>query len=233
MEPTDYTHAYDPDTDFDAVYTRATGDAIARWVRPGDRLLELGCATGLMTATFAAAGARVTAVDRAPHYLDRLRDRGLPHVTPVLCDLAGAWPEATGFDHVVATSLLHQIDDPAAFLRAAAARLAPAGQLHVSVPNPRSLHRLVAYEMGTLPSLDRLSALNETNQVLRVLDRGGIEDVAAEAGLQVAHHEGVVLKPLPNNAMAALPADVLEGFVRAAKHVPALCAMDLYLLRAA
>lgn len=230
----DYTETYDPDLDFDAVYTRATGTAIAHWVRPADRLLELGCATGLMTTAFAAAGARITAVEKSAGYLERLAARELPHVTALHRDLElEGWPEVGGFDHVVATSLIHELTDPAAFLREAAARLAPGGALHVSVPNPRSLHRLVALEMGWIEDLHALSDRQHQYETLRMMGRADIEAHAVAAGLRIAHHEGVVVKPLPNAQMAALPPEVLEGFVRAARQVPELCAMDLYLLRRA
>ena len=51
----DYSAIYDPDTDFDSRYTMATVRRIAERVAPGDRVLELGCATGLMTGHLAGA----------------------------------------------------------------------------------------------------------------------------------------------------------------------------------
>lgn len=229
----DYSLTYDPDLDFDAVYTQATIRAIAEWVRPADRVLELGCATGLMTAELVARGASVVAVDRSELYLERLAERELPGVTPVHADLLEAWPEGSGFDHVLATSLLHELPDPSAFLGEARERLAPAGLLHVSVPNPRSLHRLVALEMGWLESLDELSERLRTYSILRMLGPEQLDAIAASNGLRVVHREGVMLKPLPNAQMAELPAEVLEGFVRVARHVPDLCAMNLFVLRRA
>lgn len=228
-----YTTRYDPDTDFDRHYTIGTGRAIARWVRPGDRVLELGCATGLMTEAFAAAGAHVCAVDQSQPYLDRLGARELPNVEAHRLDLADGFPPGSGFDHVVATNLLHQIGDPAGFLAACAERLAPHGALHLSIPNPRSLHRLVAFEMGLIDDLKTLSALGLRNEVLRVMDDEEVVALGRTAGLDVAHREGVMVKPLPNDQMAALPDAVIEGFQRAARHVPELCAMSYFLLRRA
>jgi cyclopropane fatty-acyl-phospholipid synthase-like methyltransferase len=71
----DYSAIYDPDTDFDVRYTMATVRRIATRVAAGDRVLELGCATGLMTAHLADQGARVTGVDRSGPYLARARER--------------------------------------------------------------------------------------------------------------------------------------------------------------
>src|SRR5262249_13083378 len=139
----DYSAAYDPDADFDAVYTRATGRRIAQALAPGERVLELGCATGLMTTLLAGEGRELVAVDRSAPYLQRLRSRRLDGVTALLVDVDAFAPEER-FDHVVATNLLHEVADPGALLARAGSWLAPGGRLHVTLPNPRSLHRLVA-----------------------------------------------------------------------------------------
>ena len=73
-----YSDVYDPDEDFDRWFTDGTAAAIGQWVRPGDAVLELGCATGRMSAVFAAMGATVTGVDIAAPYLARARGRRGP-----------------------------------------------------------------------------------------------------------------------------------------------------------
>ncbi|WP_210493774.1 class I SAM-dependent methyltransferase [Patulibacter sp. SYSU D01012] len=229
----DYTLAYDPEVDFDRWYTIGTGREVATWVRPGDRVLELGCATGLMTAMLVEAGARVTAVDRAGHYLERVRDRALPGVDVVAADLADGFPAVDPHEHVLATSILHQIPDPAGFVAQAAERLAPGGLLHVTVPNPRSLHRLVAVDTGHLSDLDEISALGHATQVTRMMSGERIVALGRAAGLQPVHRGGVLLKPAPNGALEALPDELLETLLLAARHAPDLAAMSYVVLRRA
>ena len=226
----DYTDIYDPDTDFDAVYTRATARRIVRSVRRGDRVLEAGAATGLMTAALVEAGARVVALDRSADYLARLGARGLPGVRTVVCDL-DADPLPPGpYDHVVATNLLHELGDPGGFLERCASVLAPHGVVHVSVPNPTSLHRLVAVEMGLLGDLHELSERAEGLSTRRMLDAETLRALAAGAGLDVLAATGVVCKPLPNALMETLPPQVLDGLDRVSHRVPELCAMSLLTL---
>lgn len=227
----DYTAIYDPDEDFDALYTRATAARISAHVRAGDRVLEAGSATGLMTASLVADGAIVVALDRSADYLARLRDRDLPGVETALCDLDADPLPAGPFDHVVATNLLHELVDPSAFLARCAAVLAPHGLVHVSVPNPTSLHRLVALEMGLLDDLTGLSARAEAFSTRRMIDRESLRGLASGVGLAVVATTGVVCKPLPNALMEGLPADVLEGLDRVSHRVPDLCAMTLATLR--
>ena len=227
MSAVDYTGDYDPDADFDRVYTLATARRVRRWLRPGDRVLELGAATGLMTAELAGEGRAIEAVDRSAPYLERLRARGLPGVTAREGDVEAV--DVPGpFEHVLATNLLHELGDPSAFLAACRERLAAGGLLHVSLPNPRSLHRIMAVELGMLGSLHDLSTRGERYGTRRLLDAEEVVGLARGAGLECAHREGVLVKPFDNARMASLPPELLEGLDRLARHLPEHGAMNLF-----
>src|SRR5437763_7965583 len=129
---TRYSSNYDPEQDFDRWHTSATAEAIVNWIRPGDAVLELGCATGMMTEALVAAGARVTAVDRSTEYLDRLRAKQLVGVDVAEADVE-SFAAGRRFDHVVATNLVHELDDPAGFVRLCCDHLQPAGLMHLSL----------------------------------------------------------------------------------------------------
>ena len=233
MTTCDYTGIYDPDTDFDRRYTDATAARVAERIAPGQRVLELGCATGLMTAPLVAAGARVTAVDRSGEYLDRARARVGEGATLVRAGLEEpGWEEATGagFDHVLACNLIHEMDDPVALLARARAVLAPDGLVHLTLQNPASIHRLVALEMGVIDDLRDISDRGRRYGTLGLWGADELEDLARAAGLGAVAREGVMLKPLPNAMMAELPAAVLDGFERAARHLPGHCAMTYLVL---
>jgi 2-polyprenyl-3-methyl-5-hydroxy-6-metoxy-1,4-benzoquinol methylase len=228
MKALDYTAIYDPDTDFDAHFTRATGRSIASRLRPGQRVLELGCATGLMTSQLAGDGRDVVAVDRSPDYLVRAADRGLPGVRFVDADIEEL-EEPASFDHVVIANVLHEVGDPGRLLnRVRELHLAPHGQVHVSLQNPASLHRLVALEMGLLSSLTEVSDRGTAFGTQRLWWADEVAALAATAGLAEIDREGVFLKPLANAQMAGLGADALAGFERAARHLPAHGAINLF-----
>jgi 2-polyprenyl-3-methyl-5-hydroxy-6-metoxy-1,4-benzoquinol methylase len=228
----DYSAIYDPDTDFDVHFTRATGARIARWMRPGDAVLELGCATGAMTGDFAREGRAVTAVDRSAGYLETARGRGLGGVRWIRADLERPLPIGDRYEHVVIANVLHELDDPVRLLaEVAGERLAPGGLVHVSLQNPSSLHRLVALEMGLIDDLYAISAKGRQYATRRLFSVDDVVALAGETGLELAHREGVMLKPLPNAAMADLAPELLAGFVAAARHLPDHCAMNLFAFR--
>lgn len=230
MSAVDYTDTYDPDLDFDRHYTLATARRIAERVRRGQRILELGCATGLMSAQLATGDVELVGVDRSPGYLERARARALPGARFVEGDLDALPPTDERFDHVLATNVLHELADPRAFLRACRARLAPGGLVHVTLQNPRSIHRLVALELGMIDGLEEISDRGAQWGTRGLWSAEALAALAADAGLQVVAREGVMLKPLPNALMAELPDEVVEGFVRAARHLPDHCAMTYLVL---
>lgn len=222
-----YADLYDPDVDFDAWYTDVTGSALAARVRAGATVLELGCATGRMTEALVAAGASVVAVDHSPAYLERAADRCLPAVEWIEADVEShVQTEDRRFDHVVATNLVHELADPLAFVGAAAACLRPSGHLHLTLQNPRSLHRLVAVEMGLIDELDEISDRGHAFGTRRMLGRAELEQLGTANRLRVVASTGLCLKPLPNAEMARLAPAVLAGFAAAARHVPDVAAIN-------
>ena len=215
----DYSDRYDPDTDFDRHYTVATGTRIRRWFRPGDAVLELGCATGLMTSLFTDRDVRVDAVERTPAYHARAEARGLPGAT---FHLTGIDDFRGGpYQHVVAAHVVNELPDPRALLeRIRSELLAPGGLVHVSLTNPLSLHRLVALEMGLLQSAAGLSDRGRALATVEIFDADRLEALAAEAGLVCVHREPVLLKPFTNDQLAGLPDEVIAGLDRVARRFP-------------
>ncbi|MGX5657269.1 class I SAM-dependent methyltransferase [Geodermatophilus nigrescens] len=216
----DYSSRYDPDTDFDRHYTVATGTRIRRWFRPGDAVLELGCATGLMTSLFAERDVTVDAVERTPAYHAAAQARGLPGVTVHLTDMDD-FASPRRYEHVVAAHVVNELPDPLGLLRRIREEfLAPGGLVHVSLTNPYSLHRLVAMEMGLLEAPEALSDRGRALATVEIFDGDRLEALAREAGLTCVHREPVLLKPLTNAQLAELPDAVIAGLDRVARRFP-------------
>jgi ubiquinone/menaquinone biosynthesis C-methylase UbiE len=89
-----------------------THAALRRWIKPGFRVLEIGCGTGLDTAFLAGLGARVVACDPSAEMLSRTRRRidstaAAGRVDLLLCGLQDlphfldALDHSEGFDAIV------------------------------------------------------------------------------------------------------------------------------------
>lgn len=116
----------------------------AAGVRPGHTVLEIGCGTGMFTERFAAAGARIVAVDISPDLLAKALDRRLPadrirfeqrrFENLELSDPAiQAWA-ADGFDAIIGSSVLHHLDIPAA-IETCTRLLVAGGRMAFAEPN--------------------------------------------------------------------------------------------------
>jgi trans-aconitate methyltransferase len=216
----DYSDRYDPDTDFDRHFTAATGTRIRRWFRPGDHVLELGCATGLMTTFLAERDVAVDAVERTPAYHERARARGLANATFHLADVYDFSPDRR-YEHVVAAHLINELPDPLALLRRIRGELlAPGGLLHVSLTNPHSVHRMVAMEMGLIADAQALSERGRSLATVEIFDADRLDALAAQAGLTNVHREPIIFKPLTNAQLAGLPDEVIAGLDRVARRFP-------------
>ena len=107
-------------------------------VRPGQRLLEIGCGTGNLAIMVARLhpGADVTGIDPDPRALARARRKAARRGTPVHWDRGFAqdlpYPDAA-FDRVLSSLMLHHLDADGrvAALREVRRVLRPGGTLHV------------------------------------------------------------------------------------------------------
>ena len=104
----------------------------------GKRVLELGCAAGLLTEQLADRGADVLAVDREPRMVELARARLAGRADVAVADLEDPFDDiATGsVDVVVASLVLHYVEDWAPLLAELHRVLVPGGVLVFSVHHP-------------------------------------------------------------------------------------------------
>lgn len=92
--------------------------------RAGERILDLGCGDGTLTAQIAATGAVVVGIDSSPEMIAAARARGLD----ARIGDATALTFAGEFDAVFSNAVLHWIDDADAVLAGVSRALEPDGR---------------------------------------------------------------------------------------------------------
>jgi trans-aconitate methyltransferase len=109
-------------------YVWRAGESLTELLRPqaGERILDLGCGTGHLTAKLSEGGATVTGLDSSMSMVAQAR-QNFPGLKFVLADARDFRFEAP-FDAVFSNAALHWIHDAEAVLRCVHAALRPGGR---------------------------------------------------------------------------------------------------------
>ena len=130
-----------------AIDAHWAGDS--RSVRPlaGKRALDVGCGAGLLCEPLARLGAAVTGVDAAAENIAAASAHaaGAGLTIDYRCGDVGELGLG-GFDLVTSLEVLEHVSDPAAFIAALRAALAPGGLMILSTPNRTARSRLLLVE---------------------------------------------------------------------------------------
>jgi SAM-dependent methyltransferase len=129
--------------------------------KPGDRVLDLGCAAGAVTHFLAGYGCRTVGIDSEPRAIAKAREL-FPDLEFVLGDVAELPFEDGSFDKAVAADLVEHLDDAtfARMLSELRRVLVAGGTFSLYTPNPRHL-------IERLKARNLILAQNPTHIALR------------------------------------------------------------------
>jgi hypothetical protein len=131
-------------------------------------------------------------------------------------------------DCIVISSLLHEVNDPAAILQQAF-RIAPKGcWLHVNVPNAKSFHRLLAVESGLIKTEYERSATQVRLQQNHTFDLETLSRLVRTSGFSVIESASYFIKPFTHAQMqqlvnlGVLTENLISGLMKMERHAPGL-----------
>ena len=182
-----YSREYErmPFEPIQAAYRRRRVMEAVRQYEPS-RLLEVGC--GLKPLFVDLPGVACCVVEPARVFAQGARQlaEGSPHVEIIESTIERAALGVHRFDLVVVSSVLHEVPDPQAMLKAVVKAATPDTVIHVNVPNSHSLHRLLAVAMGIIPEPSSTSELQRTMQQRTFYDRSRFHDELERGGVNRA-----------------------------------------------
>jgi len=79
-------------------------------IRPGMRVLEIGCGTGLLTDVLCQLGAEVVAVDVSGVLIEQAKQNSKNNIEFIVADVCELKERDASFDFVVGSSVLHHLD---------------------------------------------------------------------------------------------------------------------------
>jgi 2-polyprenyl-3-methyl-5-hydroxy-6-metoxy-1,4-benzoquinol methylase len=188
----------------------------------GKTALELGPASGYMTKLLVEEFESLHLVEGSESLLQEIPE--YPNVTKYH-SLFEEFETTQKYDTIIMSHVLEHIENPSLVLKKIYNWLADDGVFLVSVPNAKSIHRLVAVQMGMLTSEYELNSRDHELGHFRVYDMNALSTQMTEAGFKVQDTGGVFLKPLSNGQIETnWTPEMIEGFYKVGKYFQEYCA---------
>ncbi len=190
----------------------------------GPRVLELGYIDGAWTALTVGDGHRVDIVEGASRHVEHAQKTlGTLPTVRVFHNLFQEYKPDCRYNTIVAGDMLRYLDDPQAFLQQCQGWLEDDGNLIVTVPNSRSLHRRVGTLMHLEPTPASANARDKEVGNRRGYDRYELRELVLSSGYEIQELHGCFLKPLSSAQMADWPDDVLRGLYEVGSELEDYC----------
>jgi len=225
----DYRQQYESRT-FETILVEYRRAQVLQSMRahPHARVLEIGCGVDPLFA-HCDDFERFTVVESVAEFAAAARTRGDGRVAVIdgcFEQVADQVEAGRPYDFIVCSSLLHEVPDPEALTASIRGVCEPRTVVHFNVPNVRSFHRLLAVEMGVIPSVFERSGMERTFGRNAQFDLERLRGLLRRHGFRELEAGTYFVKPFTHRQMDALLASgefdpaVLDGLSRMVKHLP-------------
>ncbi|MBI4122973.1 MAG: class I SAM-dependent methyltransferase [Parcubacteria group bacterium] len=203
--------------------------AIIREHIRNDRILEVGCAEGVMTENLAKHFKHITAIDGSQKLIADAKKLRLRNAD-FICTLFEEFKPREKFNSIVLVNILEHVQHPVRLLSMSRRWLAKKGTIFIICPNAQSLHRRIGVMAGMLKHLHELNERDRRIGHRRVYDAKSLKKDIRAAKLKVKSMGGIFLKPLSNSQLDGLGLDekILDAMFRIGKDFPPELLAELY-----
>ena len=192
-------------------------DECSRHPLEGKTALDVGCGAGLLAEPLARLGATVTGIDATPEVISIAREHAAAMRLAIEYRVGDVQQLDGKFDLITCMEVIEHVADPAAFVGALAARLAPNGLLIMSTPNATGWSKLmmitIAEGIGRIP--------RGTHDFDKFITPDRLQAMLADARLKCLDVEGIAFSPTRglhlsddvrlNYLISAVNADLMQG----------------------
>jgi len=188
----------------------------------GKIALELGPALGYMTKDLVKEFETLHLVEGAKELLTQIPD--YPNIKK-FHSLFEDFSTTNKYDTIVMGHVLEHIYNPIEVCSKIYNWLSDDGVFLVSVPNAKSIHRIVAKEMKLLKDEYELNQRDHELGHYRVYDMDLLKSHLTSSGFKILDSGGIFLKPISNKQIEdTWTPEMIEGFYETGKYFPENCA---------
>jgi hypothetical protein len=132
-------------------------------------------------------------------------------------------------DFVILSNVLQEIEDILSFLKGLYKICQKDTIVHIVVPNAKSFHRLLAFEMGIIDSVYQLSDRNILLQQTTVFDLKSLSQLLMKNGFNIIKAGSSFIKPFTHQQMHdmlkhnIINDKALDGLYKMEQYMPDLC----------
>lgn len=195
-----------------------------------DSILEVGCAMDSQ-GNYIGDMIEYTIVEPSHEFMEKakrdLEGKNVRYVEGLFEDCVGELCKKD-YDFIIIGSLLHELEDPAAFLESVKRICGRETVVHVNVPNAKSVHRLLAEKCSFIEDIYSLSDRNEQFQQHRVFDLDTLSHLILQTGGIILDNGSYFIKPFTHGQMmrclqdGIISEDVVEGLDKMIEYMPEL-----------
>ena len=130
------------------------------------------------------------------------------------------------FDFIIFSSVLHEVPNKEEIMSAISELCNERTTVHINVPNVRSLHNLIGYEMGLLNDLFEFSETDKRYERHNKFDLNSLKEFVKHYNFKVIDSGSYFLKPFTNKQMESMilqniiDEEVLLGLKKVGKYFP-------------
>lgn len=134
--------------------------------------------------------------------------------------------ERDGIDYIVCSSLLHEVENPNLLVQAVKRICNKDTVVNINVPNAKSIHRILAYEMGIIEDCYKKSERNISLQQHNVFDMETLIQCVSANGFEIIEKGSYFPKFLTHKQMelcmetGVFREEFLDGLYRFGNYVP-------------
>ena len=140
---------------------------------------------------------------------------------------------AKSFDNIGMGFILEHVQDPALILRKYSSLLAKNGKIFVSVPNAKSLHRIIAQNAGLLSDITMMSEVDKLYGHLRFLGYEEWIELFEQMKLEIVASHGLYLKPFTATQIESLDLEkkIYDALALTARDYPQISNSCFFVLK--